>query len=159
LNPTTIAIVGETRIASREATDANPLLTLPEGFRSMVSYLWKSYPTVLKNPDSLVVLIRTWIVKQGLTPEDLKIALVDLSSPEFASTMNFENQFMTEVAGKLASIIHHRKSIKAMLDRRRQAAKDREEAVPIDEFKRRWGERFGEGGLGSLFKGVDSSDD
>lgn len=142
--------------AVQPRSPSNTLTSLPHGFVDPVSFLWEFYAYVLPSPASLVLQIKVWVKKRGLTSAEVKQAMEDLCSPEVQSRVRFPADFFAEFGAVVLNIVQVRENLEAQRDREEQDARDRAVAAPPGEWERRSRERWGAEGLGSLFKGVYS---
>lgn len=150
-------------LAQDERSEPNPLLSLPRGFIDPVAKLIKSYGYAFRSKETLVWKIVDWHVRHGLTAEDLVIIEELMSAPEVSREINFEANFFAEFSAKAAAVMARRKSDEAQKARRG-------DPQPVDpttgreifrmhgSYREMMAERIAKrsGGVGSLFKGVDS---
>lgn len=102
--------------------EANPFRMIPKEYRRPLAFFWSLNQHMLPNALPLAARVRLWIEQQGLTVDELRKVLSQLSDPERSSRHQYAGQLLADLAGAVAVICDQRRRREAAEERRRDEA-------------------------------------
>ncbi len=118
--------------------DFNPVDHVPIEFQPAIAMFIGMHMGKLKDQiTSLCLSIKYWHEREGLTIEELKPILAEMSKSENVAEIRSRDDFMNKIAAGVAAANRRRKVEQDMIERRRAASGSAEQLSLIDQFKKR----------------------